>query len=61
MTKNAELLVERITKAGTVFIGAYSPEPVGDYYCGTNHVLPTCKTARFSLGLSVNDQLISYN
>ncbi len=61
MTKNAESLVGRITKAGTVFVGAYSPEPVGDYYCGTNHVLPTCGTARFSSGLSVNDFIRGYS
>ena len=39
----------------------HSPESVGDYLCGTNHILPTCGTARFSSGLNVMDFLRSYS
>lgn len=42
-----------ITNAGAIFMGQNSPEPVGDYFAGPNHVLPTLGTARFSSGLSV--------
>ena len=42
-----------IRHAGAVFLGRYSPEPVGDYFAGPNHVLPTLGTARFSSALSV--------
>ncbi|MGE5554326.1 MAG: histidinol dehydrogenase [Betaproteobacteria bacterium] len=45
----------RIRHAGTVFLGAYAPEPVGDYVAGSNHILPTGGTARFASGLSVDD------
>lgn len=45
--------VPRITNAGAIFLGQNSPEPVGDYFAGPNHVLPTLGTARFSSGLSV--------
>lgn len=51
---NDEIL-QQIKNAGAVFVGNCSPEAVGDYYCGTNHVLPTLGTARFSSGLSVFD------
>ncbi|MDI6870171.1 MAG: histidinol dehydrogenase [Bacillota bacterium] len=44
-----------VKHAGTVFLGAYAPEPVGDYLAGTNHILPTGGTARFASGLSVDD------
>lgn len=44
-----------IENAGAVFLGAYSTEPVGDYYAGPNHVLPTNGTARFSSPLNVDD------
>jgi histidinol dehydrogenase len=47
--------VGRIRNAGAVFMGHYSPEPVGDYMAGPNHVLPTAGTARFSSALSVDD------
>jgi histidinol dehydrogenase len=43
-----------IRNAGAVFIGAYTPEPVGDYVAGPNHVLPTAGTARFASALSVD-------
>jgi histidinol dehydrogenase len=44
-----------IQNAGSVFCGAYAPEPLGDYYAGTNHVLPTGGTARFASPLGVYD------
>lgn len=44
-----------VRSAGTVFLGAFAPEPVGDYLAGTNHILPTGGTARFASGLSVDD------
>jgi histidinol dehydrogenase len=45
--------ISRIRNAGAAFIGSYTPEPVGDYIAGPNHVLPTAGTARFSSALSV--------
>ncbi|MCS5502998.1 histidinol dehydrogenase [Lysinibacillus sp. A4] len=53
--ENAEALAEQIRHAGGIFIGRYSSEPVGDYFAGTNHVLPTNSTARFASGLNVDD------
>lgn len=47
-------LLGLIHNAGSVFMGEYTPEPLGDYYAGPNHVLPTAGTARFSSGLSVD-------
>lgn len=44
----------RLDNAGSIFLGAYAPEPLGDYYAGPNHVLPTSGTARFFSPLSVN-------
>jgi len=44
-----------VRNAGAVFIGHFSPEPLGDYYAGPNHVLPTSGTARFFSALSVDD------
>ncbi len=61
MTSNGEYLAERIKNAGAIFIGSFSPEPVGDYFCGTNHVLPTGGTARYASGLSVADFIRSYS
>ncbi|MER2107738.1 MAG: histidinol dehydrogenase [Solibacillus sp.] len=55
VTANAEADAEKITHAGAIFIGRYSSEPVGDYFAGTNHVLPTNSTARFASGLNVDD------
>jgi histidinol dehydrogenase len=55
MTANADALAQRIRNAGAIFIGAYTPEAIGDYVGGTNHVLPTARSARFSSGLSVLD------
>jgi len=53
----AEALSTRIRHAGSIFIGAHTPEVVGDYVGGPNHVLPTGRTARFASGLSVFDFL----
>ncbi len=57
MTAEPEEKFARIRHAGAVFLGAYSPEAVGDYVAGPNHVLPTGRTARFASGLSVFDFL----
>jgi histidinol dehydrogenase len=48
-------LIEKIKNAGAIFLGPYSPEPMGDYIAGPNHVLPTAGTARFSSALSVEN------
>ncbi|TXL77671.1 histidinol dehydrogenase [Vineibacter terrae] len=53
----AETLMRRIRHAGAIFLGRHTPEAVGDYVAGTNHVLPTSRTARFSSGLGVADFL----
>lgn len=55
LTKNPQAVAEQIRHAGAIFIGRYSSEPIGDYFVGTNHVLPTNSTARFSSPLSVDD------
>ena len=55
VTDKAVEVSQRITHAGAIFIGRYSSEPVGDYFAGTNHVLPTNSTARFASGLNVDD------
>jgi histidinol dehydrogenase len=52
---DAERLVTGIRNAGAIFIGAYTPEAMGDYVAGSNHVLPTARSARFSSGLGVLD------
>jgi histidinol dehydrogenase len=52
---DAEQLASRIRNAGAIFIGAHTPEAIGDYVAGSNHVLPTARSARFSSGLSVLD------
>ncbi|MDY3909489.1 MAG: histidinol dehydrogenase [Eubacterium sp.] len=66
--EHAELLLNdyesalaRLTNAGAVFVGEYSTEPVGDYFCGTNHILPTCGTAKFSSGMSVQEFMRGYS
>ncbi len=53
----AEALAERIRHAGAIFVGRHTPEAIGDYVAGTNHVLPTSRAARFSGGLGVADFL----
>ncbi|MHA1571262.1 MAG: histidinol dehydrogenase, partial [Alphaproteobacteria bacterium] len=55
--EGAEALVEHVRHAGAIFIGRYTPEAIGDYIAGPNHVLPTARTARFSSGLGVLDFL----
>ena len=54
-TANPEALSDLITHAGAIFLGAWTPEAIGDYVGGPNHVLPTARSARFSSGLSVMD------
>jgi histidinol dehydrogenase len=54
-TREPRALLSRITNAGSVFLGHWSPEPFGDYCSGTNHVLPTYGYARSYSGLSVVD------
>ncbi|MFH0911012.1 MAG: histidinol dehydrogenase [Planctomycetota bacterium] len=56
-TQDPEAVAEGLRNAGAIFLGAASTEPVGDYFCGTNHVLPTGGAARFSGSLSVYDFL----
>ncbi|MDR0851542.1 MAG: histidinol dehydrogenase [Clostridiales Family XIII bacterium] len=55
ITDDPMALLTRIKNAGSVFLGSWSPEPLGDYYAGTNHVLPTSGTARFASPLGVYD------
>jgi histidinol dehydrogenase len=52
---DAEKLAGRVRNVGAIFIGAHTPEAVGDYIAGSNHVLPTARSARFSSGLGVLD------
>lgn len=54
-TENAEDLSQSIRNAGAIFIGRVTPEVIGDYVSGSNHVLPTARSARFSSGLGVLD------
>jgi histidinol dehydrogenase len=54
-TDNADALTEKIRHAGAIFVGRYTPEVIGDYVAGTNHVLPTARSARFASGLGVLD------
>ena len=55
VVKNPFDLIDRIHNAGALFLGSYTPEPMGDYIAGPNHVLPTAGTARFSSALSVEN------
>ncbi|MDQ3687497.1 MAG: histidinol dehydrogenase, partial [Acidobacteriota bacterium] len=55
MTRDDEEAARHVRHAGAIFFGAYSPEAVGDYFAGPNHVLPTGGSARFSSALGVND------
>ncbi|MDP1630468.1 MAG: histidinol dehydrogenase [Caulobacter sp.] len=52
-----EALADRVRHAGAIFLGRYTPEAIGDYVAGSNHVLPTSRAARFQSGLSVYDFL----
>lgn len=53
--EDPDALAEKITHAGAIFLGGWTPEAIGDYIGGPNHVLPTARSARFSSGLSVMD------
>ena len=55
LTTDYEAVAEEIKHAGAIFLGPYSPEAVGDYFAGPNHVLPTGRTARFASALGVYD------
>ncbi|MEN3328227.1 MAG: histidinol dehydrogenase [Acidobacteriota bacterium] len=55
LTSDDEAIAARIRHAGAIFFGSYTPEAVGDYVAGPNHVLPTSRTARFSSALGVYD------
>jgi histidinol dehydrogenase len=55
ITADPESLSGRIRNAGAIFLGAHTPEAIGDYVGGSNHVLPTARSARFSSGLGVLD------
>lgn len=55
MSVDADALAARVVNAGAIFIGGHTPEAIGDYVGGSNHVLPTARSARFSSGLSVLD------
>ena len=61
LLENSEEVLNLLTNVGAVFVGEFSTEPVGDYFCGTNHILPTCGTAKFSSGMSVLDFTRSYS
>lgn len=66
ITKNPFETMTKIKNAGAIFLGEYSSEPLGDYFAGTNHILPTNRTARFFSPLSVDDfvkktSIISYS
>jgi len=52
---DADALAERVRNAGAIFLGSHTPEAIGDYVGGPNHVLPTARSARFSSGLGVLD------
>src|SRR3954469_14970485 len=54
-TADPERLAAKIRNAGAIFLGAHTPEAIGDYVAGSNHVLPTARSARFSSGLGVLD------
>jgi histidinol dehydrogenase len=55
VARDAEALAARVRHAGAIFLGSETPEAVGDYLAGPNHVLPTCRTARFASALGVYD------
>jgi len=66
MTEKARTVAEKITNAGSVFVGHYSPTVIGDYIAGPSHVLPTAGTAKYFSALSASDfikstQIIEYN
>jgi histidinol dehydrogenase len=55
IARDADELASRVRNAGAIFVGGHTPEAIGDYVGGSNHVLPTARSARFSSGLGVND------
>ena len=64
--KDSFTVMTKIRNAGAIFLGTYSSEPLGDYFAGPNHVLPTNGTAKFFSALSVDDfikksSIISYS
>ena len=66
MVKSPKRLLKKITNAGAVFLGQYSPVAIGDYIAGPSHVLPTGGTARYSSGLNLrsfikSSHIISYS
>ena len=66
VTKDPFHIMTKIRNAGAIFVGEYSSEPLGDYFAGPNHVLPTNGTAKFFSALSVDDfikksSIISYS
>ena len=66
VTRDPFSVMTKIRNAGAIFIGEYSSEPLGDYFAGPNHVLPTNGTAKFFSALSVDDfikksSIISYS
>lgn len=60
-TENSREVAERIRNAGAIFVGGFSPVPLGDYSAGSNHVLPTSGSARYSSGLSTHTFLRAVN
>jgi len=56
-TADPEALADRVRHAGAIFLGRFTPEAIGDYVAGSNHVLPTSRAARFQSGLSIYDFL----
>ena len=54
---NPEIISDKINNAGSIFLGRFAPEAIGDYIAGPNHVLPTARTARFSSGISTLDYM----
>ena len=66
ITRDPFAVMTRIRNAGAIFLGSYSSEPLGDYFAGPNHILPTNGTARFFSPLGVDDfikksSIISYS
>ncbi len=55
LTRDPYAVMTKIENAGAIFLGAYSSEPLGDYYAGPNHILPTNGTAKFFSPLNVDD------
>ena len=54
-TSDPDSILKKIRNAGAIFLGKYTPEAIGDYVAGSNHVLPTMRAAKYSSGLTVLD------